>query len=154
MKIDFKTLLICIIVPLILGSIVGLLTSPYSEYSNLILPSFSLSPIIFRIVWPILYILMGVSSYLIIKENSNLKRQALIIYGVQLLVNLFWSVLFFYLSFRLLAFILLLLLIVLVIIMIIIFYKISKTSAYLQIPYLIWIIYAGILNLSIYLLNM
>ena len=97
---------------------------------------------------------MGISSYIIIKSNSNKKNDALFIYGVQLIINLFWSIWFFVFRFYFLSFIWILLLIGFVVVMIKKFYTISKISAYLQIPYLLWLIFAAILNLSIWILNM
>ena len=83
------------------------------------------------------------------KANND----AVLVYNAQLFVNLTWTFLFFTFRWFLFSFIWLLLLILLVILMIIKFYKISKTSAYLQIPYLLWIIFAAVLNFSIYTLN-
>ena len=80
-------------------------------------------------------------------------KQALFVYGLQLLVNFFWPILFFNLEMRLVAFYWLILLLFLVIVMIVKFLGINKIAAYLQIPYLIWLFYASYLNFSIYMLN-
>ena len=80
MKINIRKLLISIIVPLFLGSIVGLLTSPGNNYNELIQPSFAPPGIIFPIVWTILYILMGVSSYIILESSDFNKNNALFFY--------------------------------------------------------------------------
>ena len=148
MKINIRKLLISIIIPIFLGSVVGFLTSGSNNYNDMIQPSFAPPGILFPIVWTILYILMGISSYIVSEKNGNLD-----IYVVQLIVNLLWSFLFFTFKWYLLSFLWILLLIVLVVIMIKDFYKISKISSYLQIPYLLWIIFASILNFSIYILN-
>ena len=148
MKINIRKLLISIIIPIFLGSVVGFLTSGSNNYNDMIQPSFAPPGILFPIVWTILYILMGISSYIVSEKNGNLD-----IYVVQLIVNLLWSFLFFTFKWYLLSFLWILLLIVLVVIMIKDFYKFSKISAYLQIPYLLWIIFAAILNFSIYVLN-
>lgn len=153
MKLDYRVLLYSIFIPLFLGSFVGFLTGSFNNYYELKLPSFAPSSITFPIVWTILYILMGISFYLIIKSNSYKKNDALFIYGVQLLINLFWSVWFFIFRFYFLSFIWILLLIGFVVVMIKKFYDIIKISAYLQIPYLLWLIFAAILNLSVYFLN-
>lgn len=153
MKIDYKKLLVSILIPVFLGSFVGFLTAPFNDYTSLNQPSFAPPGILFPIVWTILYILMGVSSYLIMQSNSNQKEEALFIYGIQLIVNLFWSIWFFIFQFYLFSFFWILLLIVLVVIMIKKFYNISKISAYLQIPYLLWLVFASILNLFVYFLN-
>ena len=153
MKINIRKLLLCIFIPIFLGSIVGFLTSSFNNYNNFIEPSFAPPSILFPIVWTILYTLMGISSYIIISSNSMDKDDAIIIYIIQLLVNLLWS--FFFFSFKLyfFSFLWILLLILLVINMIKRFYNISKISGLIQIPYLLWIIFAAILNLSIYILN-
>lgn len=153
-KINYKYLLLSILLPVFLGSFIGFLTAPFNDYYEIILPSFAPSGILFPIVWTILYILMGISSYIVITSNSSNKYDALFIYGIQLVINLFWSVWFFVFKFYLLSFISILLLIAFVVIMIKKFYEISKLSAYLQIPYLLWLVFAGILNISIYLLNL
>ena len=98
-------------------------------------------------MWTILYILMGISYFLV--ENDDTRK----IYYAQLIVNLLWSIFFFVLRWYLFSFIWLLLLLYLITIMIKKFFKYSELAAYLQIPYLIWIVFAGYLNLSIYLLN-
>ncbi len=154
MKIQIKPLLFSILIPLFLGSFVGFLTAPFNNYYEISLPSFAPPGILFPIVWTILYILMGISSYLIIISCDNDKNNALFIYGTQLLINLLWSFIFFVFRFYLLSFIWILLLIWFVVIMIKSFYNISKISAYLQIPYLLWLIFAAFLNLAVYLINL
>ncbi len=153
MKINIRKLIVSILIPVILGGIVGLLTSAGDNYKDLIQPSFAPPSILFPIVWTILYILMGISSYIISESNSYLKNEALFIYYVQLVVNLLWSFIFFTLGWYFVAFIWIIFLIVLVILMIKRFYSISKFSAFIQIPYLLWLIFASILNLSIFILN-
>ena len=137
MKTNYKLLSIFIIVPLLLGTIVGLITVPGSQVDSL------LSPWIFPVVWTILYILMGVSSYIIYKKTNTITK----IYIIQLLINLFWSFVFFVFKQQIASFILILILIILVTIMIKDFLKESKLAGYLQIPYLIWLCIASILNL-------
>lgn len=155
MKIDFKKLLINVLIPIVLGTIVGLITSPGSSYKEMIQPSFAPPGIVFPIVWTILYILMGISSYMI--ETSNCKiydcKEALSIYYIQLVFNLLWSFIFFTFKSYLLGFVWIALLIVLVVCMIKRFYEISKTSGLIQIPYLLWLVFALILNFSIFTLN-
>lgn len=154
MKIDYKYLLFSILLPVFLGSIVGFLTAPYNNYYEITLPSFAPPGILFPIVWTILYILMGVSYYIIVTSDSNDRYDALFIYKIQLVINLLWSFWFFTFRFYLFSFIWILLLITFVLIMIKKFYGISKVSAYLQIPYLLWLVFAGVLNLFVYLSNM
>lgn len=141
-----------ILVPVIIGGAVGLITSNYIDYNSLVTPAFAPSSIVFPIVWTILYILMGLS-YGILKSNSLLNDKITVIYYLQLFVNALWSIFFFVFKWRLFSFFWILLLIILVFLMIKEFYSKSKISALLQIPYLLWIIFASFLNLSIYLLN-
>ena len=153
LKIDIKKLIVSILIPVVLGSIVGLITAPSGAYKELVQPSFAPPGFIFPIVWFILYTLMGVSSYIIMESNSYNKDSALLVYGIQLFVNLLWSIFFFKFNWYLFSFIWIILLIILVIIMIKKFYDISKLSGYLQIPYLIWLVFAAVLNFAIYILN-
>ena len=148
-KENIKELIKYILVPIILGSIVGLITSfSMEEFKTLIKPPLSPPGFLFPIVWAILYILMGISHYLT-KDCKECNE----IYIKQLIVNLSWSIIFFTLKLRLLAFLTIILLIYLIIKMIITFYKENKISAYLQIPYLIWCTFAAYLNLFMYILN-
>lgn len=150
---NFKKLFISILIPVGLGALVGFVSSSYSNYTDLTLPSFAPPGILFPIVWTILYTLMGISSYIISESISYQKDKALSIYWIQLIINLLWSIIFFVLNLKTLAFIWIILLIISVIIMIKRFLSINKLAGYLQIPYLLWIIYAAILNLSIIFLN-
>lgn len=141
-----------ILIPLLIGGFVGLVTSNYTNYNTLIQPSFAPPAILFPIVWTILYTLMGIS-YGILKSNSLTDDKINIIYYSQLFVNALWSFFFFVFEWRLFAFFWILLLIFLVILMIIEFYKKNKLAGLLQIPYLLWISFASVLNLAVYLLN-
>lgn len=135
-KNNYKLLSLFIIIPLLLGIVSGLLTVPKSNIDSII-PSW-----IFPIVWTILYILMGISSYLVFQKESIIPK----IYLIQLLFNYLWVFIFFTFKQFTLSFIWIIILIILVIIMIKKFYQIDKTAGYLQIPYLIWLIIAAILN--------
>ena len=121
----------------------------YSEINTIIEPP----KILFPIVWTILYILMGISSYRIYKSNNRNTKDSLIIYLCQLIINFFWSIIFFNFRNFLLSFIWIIALDILVVIMIYHFYKIDKKSAYLQIPYLLWLLFATFLTYQIYILN-
>lgn len=152
-KINWHLLVISILVPNMIGFIIGLLTSSNANYNDFIRPDFAPPPWLFPSVWTILYTLMGISYYLIFSSHNSKRLNALNIYKLQLIVNYFWSIIFFVLNLKLLAFFWIILLIILVTIMIIRFYQINKIAAYIQIPYLIWLVFASILNLSIYFLN-
>ena len=134
----FKIYAKSILIPVILGGLVGFLISGFMDYKELKQPLFAPPSILFPIMWTILYILMGISyGTLSVKglNDSNIKG----IYYIQLFVNLMWSIIFFILKWRFFAFIWIILLDILVILMII--------------PYLLWILFASYLNLAIYLLN-
>lgn len=148
----FKIYAKSILIPVIIGGIVGLIISRFIDYNSLQKPFLSPSSILFPIIWTILYILMGVS-YGILEDKSLIDSKTKIIYYSQLFVNSLWSIIFFVLKWRLFAFIWIILLDILVIIMIINFYKNNKLSGLLQIPYLLWSLFASYLNLFIYLLN-
>ena len=134
---NYKTFLFYVLTPLLLGTIVGIINrSSFSNYDGLV-PGW-----VFPVVWSILYILMGISSYLI-KNNQRLFN----IYIINLVVNLLWTFIFFMFNLKVFAFFWILLLIVIVGIMIYEFYKESKLASYLLIPYFLWLVFASILNL-------
>lgn len=148
----FKTYAKSILIPLIVGGIVGFITSSSMDYETLKQPFLSPPSIVFPIVWTILYTLMGIS-YGILETNKLTNPQLNTIYYLQLAVNAIWPIIFFTLKMRLTAFLTILLLIALIITMIIKFYPQNKTASLLQIPYLIWTLFASYLNLAVYLLN-
>lgn len=151
---NVKALIVSILISVGVGAAAALLSGNSMDvYQNLVQPPLSPPGWLFPVVWTILYILMGISAYLIYVSDSPYKNSALKIYAAQLAVNFLWTIIFFNLEMYLFAFLWLLLLLVLIILMIRSFAKISKTAAYLQLPYLLWVIFAGYLNLGIYLLN-
>ncbi len=136
------------------GALAGFLTRDNTYiYSELNLPPLSPPSIVFPVVWSILYFLMGISAYIILQSDSPNAKSALFIYVIQLLLNFSWSIVFFNYQQYLASFIILVILWVLVLIMTIKFYRINKLAGILQIPYLLWISFAGYLNLGILLLN-
>lgn len=141
-----------ILIPVLVGGAIGLMTSSAIDYNSLQKPPLAPPSIVFPIVWSILYILMGIS-YGILKSKGLTDKKIDLIYYMQLVVNAMWSIIFFLLKWRLFAFIWILLLDVLVILMITKFYKKDKTAGLLQIPYLLWVLFASYLNLAIYILN-
>ena len=149
-------LILCIILPLSIGSISGIATASGIEnwYVTLNKPVFNPPNYLFGPVWTILYILMGVSFYLILQsENSILKRRAIIIFFIQLFLNFSWSFLFFKFQLVGVALIEIIFIWASIIIMIFTFYKIHKTASCLQIPYFLWVSFASVLNGSIWILN-
>lgn len=149
-----KEFVISLLIPSLVGLISGLLSmSGIKAFDLLNKPPLTPPGFIFAIVWPILYILMGISSYLVYEENAYQSSCCLKIYAINLFVNFLWSPLFFGLGLRLFSLIWIILLDIVVIYMILCFYKVNKKAAYYQIPYLVWIIFATYLNLFFYLLN-
>lgn len=149
---NFKIYLKSILIPVIVGGIVGWIISSFIDYNSLVQPPLAPPSILFPIMWSILYVLMGVS-YGILDSNSLVDSSINSIYYWQLFVNALWSIFFFVLKWRFFSFIWILLLLVLIIIMTIRFYKKNKIAGFLQIPYILWVSFATYLNFSIYLLN-
>ena len=143
-----------IIIPNILGFLGSILGNVKNGFNDIIKPSFTPPGIVFPIAWTILYIQMGISAYLIEKTNDIGKNKALTIYYIQLILNASWTIFFFRLKYFLFSTILILIILILTIYMVKEFYKINKTAAYLNIPYILWLIFAMILSYNVYLLNM
>ena len=137
------------LLPIIGGGIVGLIISSYMDYQDLIKPPLAPPGFIFPIVWTILYLLMGISYYISNSDDKELDQ----IYLLQLLVNFLWPIIFFVLKMYFSAFLWIILLLILVIVMIKEFLRIKKLSGYLQIPYLLWLLYATYLNIGVFILN-
>lgn len=148
----FKTYFKAILIPVLVGGIVGFLISGSIDYNSLEKPFLSPPSITFPIVWTILYILMGIS-YAILESNSLVNSKINSIYYLQLFFIALWPIAFFLLKWRLFAFIWIIILAVLIIIMIARFYEKQKTAAWLQVPYLLWTLFATYLNFGVYLLN-
>lgn len=134
------------------GALIGMVTRPGEAFGALVKPPLSPPPFLFGIVWSILYTLMAISITLVISK-SNGETTASKIYYLQLIVNFIWPILFFNFGFLTFSFIWILLLIALVVVMIVNFYRISPLAALLQIPYLIWLLFAAYLNLGFAILN-
>ena len=141
-----------ILIPLVLGAAVGLITSRFMDYAELKQPPLAPPSVLFPIAWSVLYLLMGIS-FAILKDKGVADNNISILYFVQLAVNLLWPVAFFVLKWRLFAFIWILLLDALVIATAIGFYRRDNKSGLLQIPYVLWVLFASYLNLGIVILN-
>lgn len=149
-------LVVCIAIPLLVGVISSVLTrQSMQNFAMLEKPPFAPPAWVFPVVWTILYVLMGISSYLILiaTAEKEKKENALLLYWYQLAVNFLWPTFFFNFEWYLFSFFWIVLLWVLVFLMILRFYKIDKRAAYLNIPYLIWLLLAAYLNLGIWWLN-
>ncbi len=147
-----KELIISILIPNLIGFIGNLLGSP-SNFNEIVKPDFTPSKGVFPVVWITLYILMGISAYIIYKSNDVNKKDALKYYFIQLILNALFNLFFFNLKWYLFSFIWIFILLIVVIIMIYKFFKINNISAYLQVPYVLWIIFASIITYYVYLLN-
>jgi len=149
-------LLVSLLLPF-LAAAVGFLAT-YSAipvwYAGLIKPTWGPPNYLFGPVWTILYLMMGISYYLVITQKFNKKvLSATRIYYLQLIFNTLWSVVFFAYQSPFLAFLVIIVLWTLIIITIVDFYRVNKIAAYLMIPYILWVSFASILNLTIFLLN-
>lgn len=156
MEIKKGLLIKCIAIPLIAGGISALLTrGSMEEFAMLQKPPLSPPGWIFPVVWTILYTLMGISSYIILTSNANPEEiaKALRVYAYQLIANFLWSTFFFNFGWYFFSFLWIILLWVLILIMIIRFYRIAKPAAYLNIPYLLWVTFAGYLTWGIWRLH-
>lgn len=142
-----------ILIPVILGGIVGLIISNFMDYDIINKPPLSPPAIVFPIVWTVLYILMGIS-YGILKTNNLADEKVNSVYFTQLLTNITWPIVFFAFKWRFIAIIWIIVLLILIIYMTIIFYKKNKLAGLLQIPYIIWTIFATYLTIRVYILNM
>ncbi len=152
-----KPYVVSVVIALAVGGLSSLLTMGSMDiYSKIKQPPLAPPGTVFPIVWGILFVLMGIGSGCVFvnrgKDPDGAKK-ALTIYGVNLVVNFFWSIIFFNLQAFLFAFLWLLLLWVIILKMIIEFKKFCPWGAYLQIPYLLWVTFAGYLTLAIYLIN-
>ena len=147
---NIKKIALYILIPLGLGFITSLLIKT-DLYNEIIKPEFSPPKIVFPIVWTILYILLGLSNYLINKDKHEEVKN--LIYYIGLAINLIWPFIFFNAKEYLLALIWLVLLIFFVILMIIEYFKKNELAAYIQIPYILWLIFAFYLNYNVFILN-
>lgn len=152
----YLKLILCLLIPISIGGISGIATASGlgSWFIGLQKPFFNPPGFLFGPVWTALYLLMGISFFRVIQEKSGPdKKAALLIFSVQLVLNFFWSFLFF--KFHLLGFALIeiVLLWFCILLMIKRFRKLNRLTAYLQIPYLLWVSFASVLNASIWWLN-
>lgn len=147
-------LIISILIPMLAAVIGSFFTSSSvgTWYLKLKKPSFNPPGWIFGPVWSLLYLMMGISLYLIWTSGKNIKLPVTI-FAIQLILNLAWSILFFGMKNPLAAFIDIILLWISILATIIIFYGISPTASYLLIPYFLWVSFAALLNYKIYALN-
>ncbi len=149
-----ESLFIAILIPLFIGQLSSLISREgFAAYQALEKTGANPPAAVFPIVWTILYILMGISSFLIWNTEKDGRGKALTLYALQLFLNFLWAPLFFRCGQILEAFFLLVLLLAVVIVMAISFFRLCPGAGLLQLPYIVWLIFAGYLNLSAYLQN-
>ena len=155
MKINWKKLAACIIIPLGIGALSSLFSlEGITEFGALQKPPLSPPAPLFPIVWTLLFILMGIASYIVSESRYTCRAEtALFIYGVQLFFNFFWPILCFKFGQYTLAFAWILVLLLLVVLTTILFFKLARTSGILLLPYCLWVAFAAYLNLGIAVLN-
>ncbi|NDK07941.1 tryptophan-rich sensory protein [Candidatus Gracilibacteria bacterium] len=148
--------IISVLIPILIGFTASFFTVSGidSWYVDLVKPFFNPPNWIFGPVWTILYIMIGISFYLVWKEGfGNNKTRLLVIYFIQLSLNFAWSFSFFYFGNPLLGLINIILLLIFIGLNIKVFYDVKKWAGYLLIPYLLWVMFATVLNFSIFILN-
>jgi len=155
-KLNILKLIVSLILPLAIGAFAGIFTMDAIPgwYETLNKPSFNPPNWVFSPVWTTLYLLMGISLFLIWKQSANKGRnRAILVFMIQLILNFGWSFLFFYYHQIGLALVEIVLLWLSIISMILLFYRIKPLAAYFNIPYLLWVTFATILNAAYYYLN-
>ncbi|MCH5298712.1 MAG: tryptophan-rich sensory protein [Ruminococcus sp.] len=156
-NIDFRKLSISCGISLGVGAVSALVSMPsMGAYQRASKPPLTPPGWLFPIVWTILFLLMGISSYLVFVskgERREVKNAALTVYASQLVVNFFYPIIFFNLSAYLLAFIWILILLAMVAVMVRLFLRVNRLSGALQIPYLLWVVFATYLTLGVFILN-
>lgn len=157
MKKQTRNFIISVAISLGVGILSALLTrGNMNIYEEVSTPPLSPPSFLFPVVWTVLYILMGISAAMVYNTRTSplaRRKETLTLYYVSLFFNFFWSIIFFNIRAFLFAFVWLLVLLALIILTIVKYYKINKTAAYLQIPYAVWVIFAGYLNFGIWILN-
>ena len=155
-KINFKALGIAILIPILTGGLSALISMGGMDgYEALTKPPLSPPGWLFPIVWMVLFVLMGIASYLIYESQAPEEelREAFVLYGLQLFFNFLWSIIFFNLGMYTLAFVWLAALLGLIVATAISFFRINKSAGLLLVPYILWVSFAGYLNLMIAILN-
>jgi len=149
-------LIASILLPLGIGGIAGMFTTEAIPgwYASLNQPSFNPPNWVFGPVWTTLYIIMGISLYLIWKMEAGKERnRAIFVFMVQLLLNFFWSFFFFYFKMIGVALIDIVALWIMIVVILFRFYKLKPIASYINIPYLLWVTFATALNVAYFFLN-
>lgn len=155
-KLSPGLLAVAVVIPLCIGGLAAMLTGDMmKEYFFLNKPPLSPPGWVFPLVWTLLYVMMGIASYLVMDSGAdrNLIVKAFIFYGIQLLLNFFWSILFFNFSLYLVAFVELIAMWVTVMITAVLFFRVSTSASVLMVPYILWLSFAAYLNFAVYKLS-
>ena len=156
-QLNWKHLLISILVCQFTGVLGALFTTPAipTWYNTLVKPSFVPPNWTFSVVWMLLFLLMGIALYIVWEKGLEKAevRKAMTVFVIQLFLNIMWSVLFFGLRSPFYGLVGIVVLWVLILVNIWLFYKISRTSGLLLVPYILWVSFAAVLNYSIWVLN-
>ncbi len=154
MKKQIKSIIVFVVISLAAGLASALISrTAMADYESMSKPPFAPPAFVFVVVWTALYILMGVGAGLVWRAYSPFRETGICLYALQLAVNFLWPVIFFVEGWYFIAFLWLCLLLVLVAAMTYSFYRAKPIAAYLQAPYLVWLVFAGVLNLWIALTN-
>lgn len=152
-NIHWKNLITAVAIPLAAGGLSAWITKDgMKAFEAVNQPPLTPPMWLFPVVWSILFVLMGIASYLVVMQKGE-DTKALTLYAVQLIFNFFWSIWFFNLGWYLFAFLWLVALWILILATTVAFYRISKPAAWLMLPYLAWVAFAGYLNLGVWWLN-
>jgi tryptophan-rich sensory protein len=157
MKKQTRNFIVSVAISLGVGILSALLTrGNMNIYEEVSTPPLSPPSFLFPVVWTVLYVLMGISAAMVYNTRTSplaRRKEALTLYYVSLFFNFFWSIIFFNFRAFLFSFMWLLVLLALIVLTIVKYYKINRTAAYLQIPYAVWVTFAGYLNFGIWILN-
>ena len=152
---NWLMLVILVFIPLLVGGLssASVMTDQSVQYSSFVQPDFAPPSWLFGPVWSLLYIMMGVASYLVWRSKDKKKKDALFLYFLQLVFNFCWTLIFFGLRRFDIAFVEIVFLWGLIFANIILFWRIDKRAGWLLIPYILWVSFASMLNFSIWILN-
>ncbi len=153
-KRNLTDMLIWIISAEIVGALSAIFSGGFSDFFEKYKEPPLLPPAwLFPVVWTILYALMGFSAYIISTTENPGKSKALAIYWTQLVINFSWSIVFFRFEALWASFAVIIVLLALIIYMVITFSKINKFAAQINIPYIVWVVFASYLNFVTALIN-
>ena len=144
----FSSIILCLLIGFVSGSLTSTETSWFLSLEK---PAFYPPGFLFGLIWTVLYVLMGISLYLMLMKTKE--KPPYILFFSQLILNFFWTIIFFGLKNILFAIIEIIILWILILLTIISFWKYSRTASYLLVPYLLWVTFATVLTISIYVIN-